>query len=93
MRDDSERFYFSIRLTPSASRNAIGDWSLINEGQILKVSVTTVPEKGKANKALIALLSKAWGIPKTSFILEKGETDRNKVLSVPKIYESQIPIK
>lgn len=92
MRNDT-RFYFSVRLTPSASKNAIGDWSTHEQEQVLKVSVTAIPEKGKANKALIALLSKAWDIPKTAFILEKGETDRNKILSVPKDYQSQIPVK
>ena len=31
-------------------------------GAQLKVSVTAVPKKGKANKALLKLLSKEWGV-------------------------------
>ena len=92
---DTDRFYFSVRLTPSASKNSIGEWidqsgDAIDKVPNLKVSVTTAPENGKANKALIGLLSKSWGIPKTAFVLEKGETDRNKILSVPKNYQSYI---
>ncbi|MCB1559420.1 MAG: DUF167 domain-containing protein [Alphaproteobacteria bacterium] len=51
---------------------------------MLKVSVTAVPEKGKANQSLIKLLSKHWKIPKSEIEIIKGETERHKILSVPK---------
>lgn len=44
----------------------------------LKVKVTVVPEKGKANKALIKLLSKQLGYPPRDLALVSGHTDRNK---------------
>lgn len=70
-----------IKLSPKASRNAINGWEMDAEGQrLLKVSVTAVPEKGKANKALIALLSKSWRIPKNNIEIIRGETDRLKLL-------------
>jgi len=47
------------------------------------VLVTEVPEKGKANAALIKLLAKKLGIAKTSITLVSGDTSRNKVLSLP----------
>ncbi len=78
------RTRISVRITPKAAKNAIVGWAEDeNKNKFLKVSVTTVPEKGKANEALIALLSKEWKIPKSHIIIEKGETDRNKILSVP----------
>lgn len=73
----------TIKLTPKASRNAVQGWAEDAEGnKILKVSVTTVPEKGKANEALIELLAKEWKLPKKAFSLIRGETDRLKVLKV-----------
>lgn len=70
-----------VRLTPKASRNAITGWAEGANGQrFLKASVTAVPEKGKANDALIALLAKTWGIPKSSIVIERGATDRVKTL-------------
>ena len=79
-----KRTRISVRITPKASKNAIIGWAEDeNKNKFLKVSVTTVPEKGKANEALISLLSKEWKIPKSHIIIEKGETDRNKILSVP----------
>ena len=82
---EESRVRIAVRLTPKASANKINGWVEDANGEkILKVSVTTVPEKGKANETLIALLSKEWKIPKSQIILEKGETDRNKILSIPK---------
>lgn len=84
---ESARIRFSVRITPKASQNAILGWKKdADSAPYLKVSVTTVPEKGKANAALIALLSKNWKIPKSEIIIEKGDTDRHKLLSIPDMY-------
>ena len=85
------RIRISVRITPKSSKNAIIGWVTdADNAPVLKVSVTAVPEKGKANAALIALLSKEWKIPKSQIILEKGDTDRNKILSLPENYKSAI---
>lgn len=82
---EDNRIRFHVRITPKASANKLNGWDQdADQRPILKVMVTSVPEKGKANEALIALLSKEWKIPKSNIVIEKGETDRNKVLSVPK---------
>ncbi len=72
-----------IRLTPKASAARIAGFEANAEGQNqLKAYVTDVPENGKANKALIQLLSKHLKLPKSAFEIIRGETDRNKVLRV-----------
>lgn len=48
----------------------------------LKARVTAVPEKGKANKALVALLSKALKVPKSAVSVVSGETARQKILRI-----------
>jgi uncharacterized protein YggU (UPF0235/DUF167 family) len=77
----------AIRLTPKASRNAVGGIAagIDPSGQplsALKVMVTAVPEAGRANEALIKLLAKEWKVAKSSITLVAGATDRNKVLHV-----------
>lgn len=71
----------SLKVTPKAARTAIQG---IDDdgagGTVLRVSVTAVPEKGKANKAVIRLLATALGVPKTSLTVISGETDRHKVI-------------
>lgn len=72
-----------VRLTPKASRNAIGDVMADANGQEqLKVAVTAVPENGKANQALIKLLAKAVKCPKSSVRIVSGQTDRTKTLLI-----------
>lgn len=67
----------SIRVTPKAARNAV----LVRDG-IIRVNVTTVPEAGKANTAVIKLLAKALGIPKSHLTVVRGHTNRDKVIAI-----------
>lgn len=62
-----------VRVTPKASRNTIE-----RNGDTLRIYVTTVPEDGKANAAVIKLLSKALGVPKSRLSLVRGQTSRDK---------------
>jgi uncharacterized protein len=74
-----------VKLTPRAAQNKIGEWTENEHGKkILKVYVTAVPEDGKANQSLIALLAKSWKIPKSSIKIVNGATDRLKTLRIEK---------
>jgi uncharacterized protein YggU (UPF0235/DUF167 family) len=73
----------AIRLTPKAKANRISGIAAQTDGDpILKASVTAVPERGKANAALISLLAKAWRLPKSAFTLAAGATDRRKIIHI-----------
>jgi uncharacterized protein YggU (UPF0235/DUF167 family) len=67
----------SVRVAPKASRNAV-----VAEGGAIRVYVTVVPEDGKANAAVIKLLAKALGVPKSRLILIRGGTARDKVFRI-----------
>lgn len=67
----------TVRVTPKASRNTIRV-----EDNFIRVYVTVVPEHGKANSAVAALLAKAVGIAKSQLDLVKGATSRDKVFRV-----------
>jgi len=72
-----------LRLTPKASRNHVGGFHRDADGQgRLKATVTTVPENGKANDALVKLLAKTAKWPKSAISIISGQTDRNKVLTI-----------
>ena len=63
-----------VRARPGARRNEIrGE----QEGA-LKVCVTQSPEKGKANKAIVEVLSKALSLRKSQIELIAGETSHHK---------------
>ncbi|MBB5664399.1 hypothetical protein GGE68_002590 [Rhizobium leguminosarum] len=79
--DDHVRL--AIRPTPNGGRDAIDGAETDGEGEAyLKTRVTTVPEKGKANKALILLIAKSLGIAKSSVSLVSGDTARKKILRI-----------
>lgn len=67
----------AVRVTPKASRNRIA----VEDGTI-RVYVTVVPEGGKANAAVVKLLAKALGVPKSRLELVRGATARDKVFRV-----------
>lgn len=72
-----------VHLTPKASHNKIEGWAEDEKGQkILRVKVTAVPEDGKANEALIKLLSKTFHIPPSRISLIRGATSRIKQLEI-----------
>ena len=72
-----------LRVTPKASRNGIAGFYENGDGVVsLKVTTTAQPEKGKANKAVIAILSKRFHKPKSRFSVVHGETDRNKTILI-----------
>ncbi len=63
-----------VRAQPGAKRSAIiGEYA-----GALRVAVTAVADKGKANQAIVSLLSKAFGLPKSAVELVGGVTSRQK---------------
>ena len=70
-----------LRVAPKSSANRIGAVAKMDHLR-LKVQVTTVPEDGKANAAVIKLLSKHWKIAKSLFTVTSGVTNRNKTLLI-----------
>ncbi len=74
---------FRLRLTPRGGRDAIDGWALDAESKAhLKARVSAIAEDGKANKALIALLAKTFGVAKSSIRIASGETARLKTIEI-----------
>ena len=72
-----------IKVTPKASADRIQGWAEDEAGQkLLKIAVTAVPEDGKANKAVIALLAKRLKLPKSAVEIASGESSRHKTLLI-----------
>lgn len=63
-----------VRAQAGARRNGIIG---MHDG-MLRIFVTAVPEKGKANRAIIELLSAAIEVPKSAIELLSGETSPRK---------------
>ena len=68
----------AVRLTPRSSRDEI----LGLENGVYRVKLTAPPVDGKANKALIAFLSKTLRVPKRAITIVSGGKSRDKTLSI-----------
>ncbi len=57
---------------------------------ILKLRVSSAPSDGQANAAVIALVAKALGVPKSAVRIASGETSRVKRLDLDGVDDSEI---
>jgi uncharacterized protein YggU (UPF0235/DUF167 family) len=74
---------FRLRLTAKGGRDAVEGWAHGADGaQYLKARVAAVPEHGKANDALLALLSKTFGIAKSAIHIVAGHSARLKTIKI-----------
>lgn len=79
----AEGLRLRVRLSPNASRNGIVGVALDAEQVAwLTATVTSAPENGRANKALIKMLAKSWKLPKSGIEVMSGATQRRKVLRI-----------
>lgn len=75
----AEGLRLAVLAQPRARRAELAGLVEGPDGPRLKVRVTAPPEDGKANAAIVALLAKAWRLPKSAIRLELGAGDRRKV--------------
>jgi uncharacterized protein (TIGR00251 family) len=68
----------TLHVQPNARQNEI----LGFEDGILRIKIAAPPVEGKANKELIAFLSKRLGVSKSSISINHGQTGKNKVISI-----------
>jgi len=90
--ETSAGYILRIRVTPNASKCGIsGIFVDSNNQDFLKINLTAVPEKGKANQELIKFLSKILNLSKSNFSIISGETDRYKkiLLSISHTKETE----
>lgn len=79
---------FDVRVIPRASRSeVVGAFA-----GALKVKLSSPPAQGAANKELVKLLSKEFGVAKTDVEIVKGLSSKTKKVSIksgdPKILDA-----
>ena len=78
-RETADGLLLSIRLTPRGGSDAIDGVETLADGrEVLKVRVRAAPTEGEANAALILLLSKRLGLPRSRITLVAGASARLK---------------
>jgi uncharacterized protein (TIGR00251 family) len=76
--DHPEGLLIDVQVQPKSSQNAIVGL----HGEALKVKLNAPPVEGKANKALIKMMAKCLGCPKSDVDIIAGQASRKKRLLV-----------
>ena len=68
-----------VKVVPGSSRDEIVGWL----GDALKIKVTALPEKGKANEAVVELLAERLGLSTDALAVASGHSSPSKVIAIP----------
>ncbi len=82
-RQSKSAIIVTLRVTPNAARNEVLGTQIRDDGKaVLRIRVNAVADKGKANKAVVALLAKNLRLPKSAFSIVSGQTARLKTIAI-----------
>lgn len=86
LKADGNAVLLSVKVVPGASRTCyqgvLGDRA--------KIAVAAPPEKGKANKAVVALLAKLLNAPVRNISVVSGITSMRKTVRIEDVEESVV---
>ena len=68
----------SVRVIPRARQNRVEEI----DPATFRIHTTAVPADGAANDAVIKMMAKHLGVPKTSIKIVRGTTSRDKILEI-----------
>lgn len=75
-----------LRVTPRSSRSEIAGYA---DG-VLAVRVTAPPAEGQANKAVVQVLARALGCPKSAISIKSGASGRHKTVEIADSTQNEI---
>ena len=73
---------FLLKVRAGAKQNTVDGWIVIGNKEYLKLSIKFLPEKGKANKAIIDYLAKELDLPRSDIEITSGKLSQFKVVSL-----------
>lgn len=84
--EPKESCILKVRVQPKASRNQVAGY----DEDTLRLRVTAPPAEGKANAGVIALLAKTLGVSKSKLQIIRGQSSRDKIVSVDTLTEQEV---
>ena len=76
----------AVKVVPRSSRDTVLGW----KGDVLRVAVTAVPERGRANAAVVALISEALGVARTQVTIAVGHSSSRKLVQIDGLDEADV---
>lgn len=86
IQEQRDGIVIELRVQPKSSADRI----IGEHDGALKVGITAAPEGGKANDAVVKLLSKLLDVPKSNIEIISGHSSRNKRVAIKGISKRKI---
>ena len=77
--NEEKSLYLQIKVAPGKPKTEIKD---ILKNNIIKINISSPPEKGKANNELIKFLSKEFGVQKNNIKIISGGSNKLKLIKI-----------
>jgi uncharacterized protein YggU (UPF0235/DUF167 family) len=82
-RPTADGIVLAVRLTPRAHHDGLDGIGVLADGtEVALMRVRAAPDSGAANAALVALVAKLLGRPKSAVMVVRGATQRLKQVAV-----------
>lgn len=78
MKNNTNHLIINIKVEPRSSKSGIAG----PYGDALKVKLTSPPVEGRANKELVEVLAKEFGIRKKDVEIISGQSSKNKIVKL-----------
>ncbi len=88
-REISKKWIVQVKVIPNAARNAIEGL----QNGVLRVRITAIPDKGKANEALLTYFAKTLGIARSRITVLSGHTARLKRVAIEGFSREEVEAK
>jgi uncharacterized protein YggU (UPF0235/DUF167 family) len=80
----------AVRVTPRGGRDGLDGWTRDAAGRpLLQVRVAAAAAEGAANAAVLAVLARALGRPKSALRIVRGQTARVKQVEIDGLDEAE----
>ena len=85
---DRRPYRLTVRVTPKGGRDSVDGWTTDEAGRpVLKLRVSAPAREGAANDAVVALIARSLGLPRSAVRVAAGATARVKRLEIDGIDE------
>lgn len=74
--------YLDVKVIPKAAKTMFAGVLPEESGEVVKVKVAAVPEKGKANEALCRFFAETFAVHKNAVAVVRGQTSQRKVVKI-----------
>lgn len=81
-----------LKVKTCAKTSSINGFVDINGSHTLKINIKSAPEGGKANIAIIKMLSEIWKLKRSQLKIIKGTTSSTKILAVENIEKADMAL-